>query len=211
MARRTVPLLDEPASSPTWKEFFCYTVNAAGQSALVANPNGANATPGQSQFSEFDVRIDSDADFEFLKTLYIATDPRVYAKYVDTTSGRQLHRGSLDLRLNAGSAVQTFGFATSAAPTAIAAPVESSEFVPFIWPQAHLIPAASVFAVQLADFSGAQNTTRLTFHGNKVRPGHAPYEVDENGRPRKYTRRLPYTYPCPPAPSVHRKRKRPNS
>jgi hypothetical protein len=54
----------------------------------------------------------------------------------------------------------------------------------------------------MADFSGAQNTVRLSFHGSKIRPGYAPWERDEQGRPKRYRQRLPYTYPCPPDAQV---------
>lgn len=187
---RQVMDLPEPGKpAPTWKEFFIYSANFTGTQVLAAGT--VNGAPGVQVFQEFDIKIDSDADFEFLKTMYTFTDPRVYARYADQTSGRFLQRGTLDLRLVSGTGV-TLGLAG----------FESAAFLPFIWPEAHLIPAASVFAVQAADFSGAQNTVRVSFHGNKVRAGYSPWQFDPDGRPKKYARRLPYTYAIPPDANV---------
>lgn len=186
--RSVVSMPAQPKTPPTWKEFHIYSANFVAAQALPAGT--ANGAPGVQAFTPFDIKIDSDADFEFLKTMYVATDPRVYARYDDQTMGRRLHRGSLDLRQAAGQGV------------AFAASTEGTAFMPFIWPQAHLIPAASVFEVNGADFSGAPNTVRVSFHGNKVRPGFSPWEYDPDGRPKTYRQRLPFTYPMPPDTQV---------
>lgn len=183
--RERIPMPTRPAAPPTWKEFFIYSANYVGAQQLPAGT--LNGAPTVQPFQEFDIRIDSDADFEFLKTLYTFTDARVYVRYMDTTQGRFLQRGSLDARLVAGVGITSF----------VPALAESAAFLPFIWPQAHVIPAASVFAVQAADFSGAPNTVRFSFHGNKVRPGKPPWEADPDGRPKRYRTRLPYTYAVP--------------
>lgn len=186
--RSVVGMPAQPRTPPTWKEFYIYSANFVAAQALPAGV--ANGAPGVQAFTPFDIKIDSDADFEFLKTAYTRTDPRVYARYDDQTMGRRLHRGTLDLRQAAGQGVVV--------PEA----TEGTAFYPFIWPQAHLIPAASVFEVNAADFSGVANTVRISFHGNKVRPGFSPWEYDPDGRPKTYRQRLPYTYPMPPDTQV---------
>jgi hypothetical protein len=180
-----------PKTPPTWKEFHIYSANFVSGTVLAAGTaNGAPAGATPPPYQAFDIKIDSDADFEFLKTMYVATDPRVYVRYEDQTQGRRLHRGTLDLRLVGGQGV------------GLLAGLESFSFLPFIWPQAHLIPAASVFEVTAGDFSGAQNTVRISFHGNKIRPGYSPWEYDPDGRPKTYRQRLPYTYAVPPDTNV---------
>jgi hypothetical protein len=121
--------------------------------------------------------------------MYAFTDPRVYARLQDDSSGRRLHRSTLDLRGAAGIGVNF---------TALVANIESTAFLPFIWPAPYTVAAASTLSVDAADFSGAPNTVRVVFHGNKVRPGFAPWERDENGRPRDYRARIPFTLVLPP-------------
>ncbi|MGH7754440.1 MAG: hypothetical protein ACREN5_16670, partial [Gemmatimonadales bacterium] len=150
-----------PEAPPTWKEYFIYTADFTGAQALVAGV--LNGAPTTQVFGEVEVRIDSDADFEFIKTMYVATDPRVYVRYSDGTAGRLLQRGTLDLREVGGQAFN---------PTT---PTENRWFLPFIWPQPYVIAASTVFTVQAADFSAGANTVRISFHGNKIRPGRAPY------------------------------------
>jgi len=172
-----------------WKEYFIYSADFVAAAALPAGT--LNGDPTVQAFSDFPIRIHSDADFEWIKTIYTATDPRVYARLRDDTSGRQLHRSTLDLRAAAGAGidVSTFFPAGSA---------ESTAFLPFIEPDPYVIAAASSFIVSAADFSGALNAVRISFHGNKIRPGYAPYEYDEAGRPRRFRTRLPYKVVLPP-------------
>lgn len=171
---------------PVWREYFMYTANFTGSAALAAGT--ANGAPNVQAFSDFIVSIQSDADFEFLKSMYVATDPRAYARYRDDGSGRQLHRSTLDLRSVAG---QVF------IPT-VPSNMEGAWFLPFIWPTPYVIAAGSSFAVSGADFSGATNTVRITFHGNKIRPGRPPWQVDENGDPRQYRTRVAFALTLPP-------------
>lgn len=178
---------NERGGQPFWKEFFIYSADFTGAAAL---PAGAlNADPVAVPFASFPIRIHSDSDFEWIKTLYTFTDPRVYARLQDDSSGRRLHRSTLDLRLAAGQGVN---FA------ALVANIESTAFLPFIEPAPYTIAAASVFTVDAADFSAALNTVRISFHGNKVRPGFAPWEVDEAGQGRLYRARAPFKLVLPP-------------
>ena len=193
------PRTRRPAATerPTWKEYYVYTADFVGAKVLAAAP-AANAPPvgaGAPAFQDFEIRIDSDSDFEIVKLIYTATDPRVYARFQDQTAGRYLHRGSLDLRNNAGLGINT-------SVGGLGGPTETQAFLPFVWPQPHVVAAATVFDVQAADFSGAANTVRLAFHGNKIRPGHPPWMFDANGNPKRYGRKLWFTYPVPPDASV---------
>jgi hypothetical protein len=173
---------DPPAEDPgVWKEYYVISADFAGAAALAAGT--ANGRPSVQAFSSLSIRIDSDANFEFCKSQYVATDPRVYVQYRDETAGRYLNRGSLDLIALAGIAApypEVGGATNPQGPT----------LQPFVWPQPHVIQAASAWVVFGADYSGAQNTVRLAFHGAKVRPGRAPWD-------RPGARRLPYYVAIP--------------
>lgn len=175
--------------APRWKEFFVYTADFVGAAALAAGVANADPTAAGMSFQAFPIKIQSDADFEWLKTVYLFTDPRVYARFQDDTAGRFLHRSSLDLRAAAG-----FGISFAS----IVANLESTAFLPFIEPEPYTIAAASVFTVYGADFSGALNTVRLSLHGNKVRPGWAPWERDAAGQVRRFRARVPFKIVMPP-------------
>ncbi len=173
--------------APFWKEFFVYSADFTGAKALAAGT--VNADPTALAFDSFAIRIHSDSDFEWLKTMYTFTDPRVYVRLQDDSSGRRLHRSTLDLRLASGIGVSL---------AALVANIESTAFLPFIEPAPYTIAAATTFSVDAADFSGALNTVRVSFHGNKIRPGAAPWERDENGMPRAYRARVPFKLVLPP-------------
>ncbi len=178
---------EDRGGQPFWKEFFVYSADFTGAAALAAGV--LNADPVTVPFQSFSIKIHSDSDFEWIKTLYTFTDPRVYARLQDDSSGRRLHRSTLDLRLAAGMGVS---FA------ALVANIESTAFLPFIEPAPYTIAAATTFTVDAADFSGAPNTVRISFHGNKVRPGAAPWEQDEAGQPRAYRASIPFKLVLPP-------------
>lgn len=177
----------DAAAAPRWKEFFVYSADFTGAKQLVAGT--VNGDPTAQRFDAFPIKLDSDADFEWLKTLYTFTDPRVYVRLQDDTSGRRLHRSTLDARVSAGMGVDL---------TALVANIESTAFLPFIEPEPYTLAAASLFTVEAADFSGLVNTVRLSFHGNKVRPGYAPWERDSAGAPRRYRARVPFKIVLPP-------------
>jgi hypothetical protein len=201
MARRVVDLppgragvalsAAAPDAVPFWKEFFVYRADFVGAVQLPAGVANADPTAlAGGSFLSFPIKIQSDADFEWLKTLYTFTDPRVYARFQDDSSGRRLHRSTLDLRLAAGIGVN---FAALAG----LANIESTGFLPFIEPGPYTIAAGSTFTIDAADFSGLANTVRIAFHGNKVRPGYAPWERDEHGAPRGYRARVPFKLVLP--------------
>lgn len=133
-----------------FKEYFVYSFNQA-------------LTPGTGiAFDTINIRIDSDADFEFNKTTYVATSDRVKLKYKDDSMGRYLVKGQPDIKSIAGRNTLPMGL--------------SSSFIPFIWPRPYIISAGTNFIVEASDYSGIANRLRMGFHGAKVRQGRAPWD-----------------------------------
>lgn len=193
MARRVLRELPPPARAaaaraaeggPNWEEYFVYSADFVAGKALAAGTLDAAATAVV--FDSFAIKIDSDADFRWLRTMYAPTADRVYFRVQDDTSGRRLHRSTLDARAVAGRAFTT------------GQPSETSAFLPFTEPDPYVIAAASTLTIEAADFSGALNATRFSLHGTKLRPGHAPWQVDAAGRPRRWRVRMPYKVVLPP-------------
>lgn len=182
--RAGAAMVSQQPAQPVWKEYFVYSADFVGAKALAAGT--LNGAPEVQRFDDFPVKIDSDSDFEWLKTIYSPTDDRVYFRLQDDTSGRRLHRSTVDARTAAGRA------------SATGAPSETTSFLPFIEPDPYVVAAASVFTVSAADFSGALNPTRLSFHGTKIRPGWAPWQYTEAGQPRRFRARLPFKVILPP-------------
>lgn len=144
-----------------WKEYFIYTHSTA----LTAGTGVA--------FDTINIRIDSDADFEFNKTTYVATNDRIKVKYKDDSMGRFLTKGSPDIKAVAGRNTLPMGL--------------SNSFIPFIWPRPYIISAGTNFVLEASDYSNAANTLRTAFHGGKVRPGNAPWD-------KKYRAVVPFVY-----------------
>lgn len=141
-----------------WREYFIYSIEF-----LPLTAGTANALPTALAFSNLSppLKIDSDSDFEFISTMYTATDPRVYIRLRDNTFGRYLHDiPALDMRHFGGQALNS---------------ITANGFVAYEWQTPYLIRAASSLGIEAADFSGSSNTVRISFHGCKVRPGTPPY------------------------------------
>ena len=186
-ARAGASLVAAAPGDPRWKEYFIYSADFVTGLQLPAG--AANADPTALPFLSFPIKIHSDSDFEWLKTMYDFIDPRVYLRMQDDTSGRRLHRSTLDARLSAGIGVSL---------AAVVPNIESTAFLPFIEPEPYIISAASTFTIDAADFSGAPNDVRVSLHGNKVRPGFAPWERDSQGQPRRFRARVPFKIVLPP-------------
>ncbi len=149
-----------------WREAYSYEITFTSLTA------GSGAT-----FVDGELRIDTDADFEFTKTTYSPVDLRVRARYRDDTNGRFLMKASQDLRTIGGATLFNVAPGNPTPPG----------FVPFIWPKPYIINAATTLTVSLADFSGLVYSPRIAFHGSKIRPGTAPWD-------RKYRAVVPYVY-----------------
>ena len=151
---------------PKWSEYYMYSVQF---NALAAGNSGLQYTDGE-------IRIDSDADFEFMKTMYQSSDDlaNVYLKYKDDTTGRYLMKNAASARTIGGRSL----------------PVDNSgayDFRPFIWPVPYIIKRATTFMVQAAnDHAVITPTVYLTFHGAKKRIGVAPWK--------KPAAKMPYVY-----------------
>lgn len=150
-----------------YKEFYAYEITFTN----LAAGTGVAFTPGE-------LRIDTDADFEFIKTMFAPGTVRVRARYRDDTNGRYLMKGSQDLRTIGGTALYSYPIGNPTPPG----------FTPFIWPKPYIINAATTLTVELADFSGLVTSPRVAFHGSKIRPGDAPWD-------RRYRAMIPYVYP----------------
>lgn len=156
-----------------YKEYFIYSAEwlplAAGT---------ANASPSSLGFTEFQMRIGTDADFEILKTISVCSDRRVWLNMRDT-SGRDYFKGDSDLRLISG------GTDLASIPALI---IPEYQFRPYVWPGAFRVAGGSTISVKAADFSGVANTIRMSLHGNKVKTGTPFWET------KQYRYKVPYTY-----------------
>ncbi|MFH1398951.1 MAG: hypothetical protein ABIG95_02475 [Candidatus Woesearchaeota archaeon] len=136
-------------SNPWWREYFIYDVVRA-------------LTPGTGVAYDLSVvRIDSDSNFEFIKTTYVATSDNILLRYRDDSTGRYLMKTGIDVKACAGRNTLPMGL--------------SNAFIPFVWPRPHVIAAGANFTVEASDYSAVANTLRLSFHGAKIRPGTAPW------------------------------------
>lgn len=152
---------------PMWREYYCYSA------LFTALPGGTGVT-----FTDVEIRIDTDSDFEFVKTIFQPTTGRARVRYRDDTNGRFLQKGTQDIRTIGGTALYSMAPGSPTPPG----------FIPFIWPMPYTIPAATTFTVSAADFSGLSYNFHVTFHGNKIRQGDSPWD-------KKWRAKIPYVYP----------------
>lgn len=158
--------MPKPGVVPMWGEYYMYSVKFA---ALTAGNAGLI-------FVDSEIRIDSDADFNFVKTMYWTTNdiPEIKVRYRDDSTGRYLFKNATRLRNIAGRSE----------------PVDNSgsmDFRPFIWPVPYNIRRATTFLIQLAnEHALLAPDVYITFHGSKVWPGVAPWK--EQGL------KMPYSY-----------------
>ncbi len=143
------------AKDEFWKEYYVYSAEFLPLGA------GTGVT-----FTDVEMRLDTDADFEFIKTIFQPVTARYRVRYRDDTSGRFLQKASQDIRTIGGTSIYSMAPGNPTPPG----------FKPFIWPKPYRIAAATTLTVQAADFSGLAYNTRLSFHGNKVRVGKAPWD-----------------------------------
>lgn len=152
---------------PQWAEFFVYGITFN----TIAVGTGLAYTDGE-------IRIDSDAEFEFMKTMYFSTNDLADTKikYKDDSSGRYLMKSATSLRSIGGRSL----------------PIDGSnafDFRPFVWPAPYTIRRATTLGVQIANSHAIITpTVYLAFHGGKLRDGLAPWK-------RPGYRKMPYVYP----------------
>jgi len=155
----------EQGGAPSWKEYYIYNAN------FVNLPVGTGLA-----YSDGEVRIDSDADFEFVKTMYSTTNDNadVYLKYRDDSTGRFLMKTAASARAIGGRSL----------------PVDNSnsfDFRPFLWALPYKIRRGTTFMVQAANANAnIAPTVQLSFHGAKIRQGIAPWKQP--------AMKMPYVY-----------------
>ena len=148
-------MTENQGAAPTWKEYYMYSTVFTG----LAVGTGLAYTDGE-------VRIDSDADFEFVKTMYFSTNDNatVYLKYRDDSTGRFLMKTAASARTIGGRAIS----------------LDNSgawDFRPFIWALPYKIRRGTTFMVQAANNNAVISpNVYLTFHGAKMRQGIAPWK-----------------------------------
>jgi hypothetical protein len=151
--------------NPMWGEYYMYSVKFAS----LAVGSGL-------QYVDSEIRIDSDADFSFVKTMYWTTNDNfdVIIRYRDDSTGRYLTKNGVKLRNIAGRAL----------------PLDNSgayDFKPFVWSIPYNIRRATTFMIQAANANAViAPDVYITFHGAKLYPGKAPWT--ESGL------RMPYVY-----------------
>lgn len=146
----------------SWQEFFVYGL----QNALAAGV-GTVFTPNAPP-----LRIDSNSDFLWMKSLYGATNAQIRVRFTDRRLNRQLTTIDVALRT-------------------IASNFAGSPFI--IPPPYYLLSAGSMFILDAADASGIANALRFVMHGAKLRSGIAPWEQSQ-GLWKTYRRREPFIY-----------------
>lgn len=153
-----------------YKEYYVYSWEALSLSA----GNGTS-------FSDVIVKMDSDADFEVMKRIHVATDNRIRVRFQDDSYGRQFHNltNGIDIRTISGTKLETTGV--------VDVGIALNNFIPYVLPRPYAIRAGTTFTCSFADFSGSANSIRLSFHGAKIRPGRAPWDREWNAKP-------PYDY-----------------
>ena len=156
-----------------WKDYFIYSFDYLNLAA-----GTGSALAAASIFTDNIVRLHPFSDFEVLKCCYTNTDPRVYVKIVDGSTGRYFTQTpGVDLRTFAGSIVAIGGGSNAL--------IFKNFSSPMMW------AGGTPINVQAADFSGSANAVRLSFHGIKYRAGNPPWVINQ----RNYIRDEYFAYP----------------
>jgi len=159
-----------------WGEYFVY--------AVAFTPTQLPVGTGL-QFTPNEIRIDSDRDFQFMKTMYFSDNDNadVYIKYRDDTIGRYLMKTGTLLRTIAGRGL----------------PIDNSgayDFRPFIWSTGYTIRKATTFTVEASNANAIITpNVYLAFHGMKLNSGIAPWKAPGLVR-------VPYVYTLPRSAST---------
>ncbi len=124
------------------------------------------------------VRIDTQADFLWMKSLYGATNANIRMTFQDSRLGRQFTTAPIILRSIASNFAGT--------PYPLTSPF-------------HLITAGSNYIISGADASGAINVLRFVMQGARLRAGLASWEAAP-GRWKSYKKEEPYVYNLPGTP-----------
>jgi len=140
-----------------YKEYYVYTIE---NTSLDAGTGVA--------FTETDLRLDTDADFENIKRSHVATDDQILVAFKDDSFGRNLQNAPLDLRNISGTSLSG---------------ITPNGFLPFVIPRPYLFRAATTITASFSDFSAVANSIRLSLHGAKIRTGKAPWDAPWRATP----------------------------
>lgn len=147
----------------TFLEYYAYPVAFASGTVLPAGT--ANGAASAQVFVQQVIRI-NPLPFTFCRMSFVATDPRIYIRLRD--GSKYLSKGTPTIA-DIGGVVAPYPLVGGAAN-----PQEPSQSM-YYWEVPYTIAASAEFVVEAADYSGAQNTLRLTFHGAQTKPGVAPW------------------------------------
>lgn len=154
-----------PNGQGTFLEYYAYSVAFASGTVLAAG--AANGAPSAQVFQQQTIRI-NPLPFTFCRTMFVATDPRIYIRLRD--GSRYLHKGTMTLASVAGVAAPYPLVGGAANP-------QEPLFSAYYWEMPYTISASAEFTIEAADYSGAPNTLRVTFHGAQTKPGVAPWST----------------------------------
>ena len=140
-----------------FKEYYIYNIDNTSLT-------GGNGTV----FTDTDLRLDTDADFECMKRIHVATDDQILVAFKDDAFGRNLQNTPLDLRTISGKSISS---------------ITPNGFLPFVLPRPYLFRAATTITAAFSDFSTSANSIRLALHGAKIRTGVAPWAASWRATP----------------------------
>lgn len=152
----TITPSQQPVKSQFWKEYYIYNFE---NTSLAAGTGVA--------FTDSDVKLDLDADFELVKRSHTAIDDQILVSFKDDATGRNYNNIPMDIRMISGAPV---GDITLGSPT-----VSQNGFQPYVLPLPVIFRAASNITAGFADYSTSSNSIRMALHGSKLRCGLAPW------------------------------------
>jgi len=121
--------------------------------AFIYNINRVLALGTGVVFTEIPLKMLS-FDFEFKRTIHQATSNLIYCKILDNSTGKFLFKSFDDLRSISGTSLSS---------------MTAQGFLPFNWPIPYTGKANKDISIYLSDFSGAENTIDLAYHGDAIR------------------------------------------
>ncbi len=112
-------------------------------------------------YTDFEFKISSDNNYEFLKMIHQATSNSINVKWYNSTTGRYYFQPHADIRGVSGTAFSG---------------ITPNGFIPGIFTMPITVSAGTELVMSAADNSGSSNTVRIALHGNYIYDGVAPWE-----------------------------------
>lgn len=154
----------------SYREHYSYSFENTSLAA------GAGTT-----FADTLVNLDSDADFEVMSRIHVATSDRIRCRFTDDSFGRYAQNVSTDLRLLSGRALPLW---------AQTGTIYMMSFFPHILSTPYMLSAGCVVTTSFADASGLENSIRETWHGAKIQ-GRADEKAPWD---REWNQEVPFDY-----------------